>query len=178
MSQAPLVMITGASSGIGLALAHACLQQGWRVALVARRRDVLEREQLERAWDPALVRLWSADVCDTQAMQAVAQACIAEWGLPDVVIANAGISLGVDLAEAEDLPVFAQVMQTNVQGLVNTFQPFMAPCVHVAVDSWWASPAWPVCGGCQGMPPTVRARQRSSAAARACEASWRPMTCM
>lgn len=127
MSQAPLVMITGASSGIGLALAHACLQQGWRVALVARRRDVLEREQLERAWDPALVRLWSADVCDAQAMQAVAQACIAEWGLPDVVIANAGISLGVDLAEAEDLPVFAQVMQTNVQGLVNTFQPFMAP---------------------------------------------------
>jgi short-subunit dehydrogenase len=48
-------------------------------------------------------------------------------GLPDIVVANAGISLGLDLAEADDLPVFAQVMATNVQGLVNTFQPFIAP---------------------------------------------------
>ena len=57
----------------------------------------------------------------------VAQACMSELGLPDIVIANAGISLGLDLADAQDLPVFAQVMNTNVQGLVHTFQPFIAP---------------------------------------------------
>jgi len=55
------------------------------------------------------------------------QACMSELGLPDIVIANAGISLGLDLADAQDLPVFAQVMNTNVQGLVHTFQPFIAP---------------------------------------------------
>ena len=60
-------------------------------------------------------------------MQTLARSCIDDWGLPDVVVANAGISMGVDLADAQDLPVFAQVMATNVQGLVNTFQPFIAP---------------------------------------------------
>ena len=125
MSASRLVFITGASSGIGLALATACLQRGWRVALVARRAQPMA--QALDAWPQACWRVWSADVCDAMAMQAVAQSCIDDMGLPDTVVANAGISLGVDLADAEDLPVFAQVMDTNVQGLVNTFQPFIAP---------------------------------------------------
>ncbi len=120
-----LVFITGASSGIGLALATACLQRGWRVALVARRVEPMA--QALAAWPQARWRAWSADVCDATAMQAVAQSCIDEMGLPDTVVANAGISLGVDLADAEDMTVFAQVMETNVQGLVHTFQPFIAP---------------------------------------------------
>jgi NAD(P)-dependent dehydrogenase (short-subunit alcohol dehydrogenase family) len=120
-----LFFITGASSGIGLALAMACLQRGGRVAVVARRVEPMA--QALAAWPQARWRVWSADVCDAAAMQAVAQSCIDEMGLPDTVVANAGISLGVDLADAEDLPVFAQVMDTNVQGLVHTFQPFIAP---------------------------------------------------
>ncbi len=125
MSTDRLVFITGASSGIGLALATACLQRGWRVALVARRTEPIE--QALAAWPQTHWRVWSLDVCDARAMQALAPVCIAELGLPDVVVANAGISLGVDLADAADLPVFARVMDTNVQGLVNTFQPFIAP---------------------------------------------------
>jgi NADP-dependent 3-hydroxy acid dehydrogenase YdfG len=125
MSTDRLVFITGASSGIGLALATACLQRGWRVALAARRTEPMQQALAD--WPQARWRVWSLDVCDAQAMQAVAQSCIADMGLPDTVVANAGISLGVDLADAADLPVFAQVMDTNVQGLVNTFQPFIAP---------------------------------------------------
>ena len=105
MSADRLVLITGASSGIGLALARACLQQGWRVALVARRIEGL-RTQFQLADEGLLWQAWSADVGDAQAMQQVARDCIARMGLPDIVIANAGISLGVDTAEAEDLPVF------------------------------------------------------------------------
>ena len=127
MSPLRLVFITGASSGIGLALAQACLQRGWAVALVARRSEALHAHLMQEGWPAELWRVWPADVCDAQAMQAVAQACMSELGLPDIVIANAGISLGVDLADAQDLQVFAQVMNTNVQGLVHTFQPFIAP---------------------------------------------------
>ncbi len=46
-------------------------------------------------------------------------------GLPDVVIANAGISMGVDTAEREDLAVMRQVMDTNVLGMAATFHPFI-----------------------------------------------------
>lgn len=126
MSVPRLVFITGASSGIGLALAQACLQRGWTVALVARRAQLLQEQLAQEGWPAQRWRVWQADVCDALAMQSAAQACMAELGLPDVVIANAGISLGVDLADAQDLPVFAEVMNTNVQGLVHTFQPFMA----------------------------------------------------
>lgn len=122
-----LLFITGAFSGIGLALMQACLERGWRVAAVARRAEALREQMTQQGWPHTRWRVWEADVCDAEAMQAVAQACMIELGLPDTVIANAGISLGVDLADAQDLPVFAQVMQTNVQGLVQTFQPFMAP---------------------------------------------------
>lgn len=125
MSPARLVFITGASSGIGLALARACLQRGWRVALVARRTDALLELLLQEGWPATHWRVWQADVGDAAAMQAVAQACRSTLGLPDVVVANAGISLGVDLCDSADLPVFEQVMDTNVLGMVRTFSAFM-----------------------------------------------------
>lgn len=125
MTPSRLVLITGASSGIGLALARACLQRGWRVALVARRTEVLRDQLMQQGWPASHWRIWAADVRDASAMQAVAQACIGTLGWPDTVIANAGISLGVDLCDPADLPVFAQVMDTNVMGLVHTFAPFI-----------------------------------------------------
>jgi len=50
---------------------------------------------------------------------------MATLGLPDVVIANAGISLGVDTAEREDLEVFSQLLRTNTLGVAHTFHPFI-----------------------------------------------------
>ena len=126
MSAERLVFITGASSGIGWALARACLERGWSVALVARRADALRAQLQQQAWPAERWQVWAADVTDAAAMQAVANECMARLGLPDTVIANAGISLGVDTAEAEDLPVFDAVMRTNVLGVVHTFHPFIA----------------------------------------------------
>ncbi|MBM3386438.1 MAG: SDR family oxidoreductase [Betaproteobacteria bacterium] len=123
---APLIFITGASSGIGWALAEQALARGWRVALVARHTAQLQaRLQAQASWANRW-QLWSADVGDAAAMQALAQDCLAQSGVPDVVIANAGISLGVDTAEADDLPVFEQLMRTNVQGVVHTFHIFLS----------------------------------------------------
>ncbi|MCQ3971620.1 SDR family NAD(P)-dependent oxidoreductase, partial [Klebsiella pneumoniae] len=48
-------------------------------------------------------------------------------GVPDVVIANAGISIGVDTAERADLDVLARTFATNNVGLAATFHPFVRP---------------------------------------------------
>ena len=124
-----LVFITGGSSGIGQALAKACLQKGWRVALVARRLEVLQSwanettQQLNLTTDR--IGVFGADVQNPDSIIAAAENCMAQMGLPDVVIANAGISLGVDTAEREDLAVMRQVMDTNVLGMAATFHPFI-----------------------------------------------------
>jgi len=65
------------------------------------------------------------DVGDADSMVRAAQHCMATLGLPDVVIANAGISLGVDTAEREDLEVFSQLLRTNTLGVAHTFHPFI-----------------------------------------------------
>jgi short-subunit dehydrogenase len=58
-------------------------------------------------------------------MAAAAQDCMTHQGLPDVVIANAGISVGVDSARREDLDVMARILATNVIGVAATFGPFI-----------------------------------------------------
>jgi NADP-dependent 3-hydroxy acid dehydrogenase YdfG len=121
-----LVFITGASSGIGQALAARYLQAGWRVALVARRVADMRQWAQSQGWPAGQWAVYEADVRDDGAMAAAAQACIETQGLPDVVVANAGISIGVDLSLAEDLAVLRDLMDTNVIGLAATFQPFIA----------------------------------------------------
>jgi NAD(P)-dependent dehydrogenase (short-subunit alcohol dehydrogenase family) len=124
-----LVFITGASSGMGQAMAVAYLQKGWRVAVVARRVDALQAwagqttQQLDLGADR--IGVFGADVQNPDSIVAAAEQCMAHMGLPDVVIANAGISLGVDTAEREDLAVMRRVMDTNVLGMAATFHPFI-----------------------------------------------------
>jgi len=126
MATRPLVLITGASSGIGQALAARFRAAGWRLALVARRSTEL------RAWAEAQgcsgddCATYAADVRDLAAIAAAGRACIAAQGLPDVVIANAGISVGVDTAVFEDLEVMRATFETNNLGMAATFQPFVA----------------------------------------------------
>lgn len=123
----PLVFITGASSGIGQALARRYLAQGARLALVARRVEALQAWVATQGEAGARVAVYQADVRDTEALLAVAERCLAEQGVPDTVIANAGVSIGVDLSLAEDLPVLRELYETNVLGMAATFQPFIEP---------------------------------------------------
>jgi NAD(P)-dependent dehydrogenase (short-subunit alcohol dehydrogenase family) len=126
MTPSPLVYITGASSGIGQALALRYHRAGCRLALVARREPELRRWADAQGIAPDQVAFYPADVCDIAAITAAGRACIAAQGLPDVVIANAGISVGMDTAELADLAVMRATLETNVLGMAATFQPFVA----------------------------------------------------
>ncbi len=123
---APLALITGASSGIGQALALRYHRAGWRLALVARRGDALREWAAAHGMAPATVSVHAADVRDLAAIAAMGRAVIAAQGLPDVVIANAGISIGMDTADAADLDVLRATFETNNLGMAATFQPFVA----------------------------------------------------
>jgi NAD(P)-dependent dehydrogenase (short-subunit alcohol dehydrogenase family) len=122
-----LVFITGASSGIGQALALHYYRAGWKLALQARRTAVVADWAKAQGLDPARWAVYGADVVDAEAMAAAAAECLAAQGLPDTVVASAGISIGVDTAFAEDIPIFKQVMDANLYGTATTFQPFIAP---------------------------------------------------
>ncbi|AEG94930.1 SDR family oxidoreductase [Ramlibacter tataouinensis] len=122
-----LVFITGASSGIGQALAARYAQAGWRLALAARRTGEMQAWALAQGLGADRCAVYGADVADTAGIVAAGQACIAAQGLPDVVVANAGISIGVDTAVREDLEVIAQTYATNNIGLAATFHPFVEP---------------------------------------------------
>lgn len=125
-AQAPLVFITGASSGIGQALAARYYQAGYRLALSARRAADIEAWAAAQGMDPGRIAVYGADVAQVDSIVAAAQRCIARQGLPDVVIANAGISIGMDSSEREDLDVMAQTFAINNIGLAATFHPFVA----------------------------------------------------
>jgi short-subunit dehydrogenase len=118
------VFITGASSGIGEALARHYAGNGATLGLFSRRRAELDR--IAAALAPATVATYAGDVRDAAALAHAGADFIARFGVPDIVIGNAGISHGVLTGEAVDMPVFKDVFDTNVQGLVQTFQPFVA----------------------------------------------------
>jgi hypothetical protein len=127
MTQAPLVCITGASSGIGQALAAHYARQGWRLALVARRVAELESWIATLDLPAGHARAYGADVRDPAAINAAGEACLQHQGLPDVVIASAGISVGMETAVYADLEVMRRVLETNLLGTAATFHPFLKP---------------------------------------------------
>lgn len=123
-----LVFLTGASSGIGAALAQQYAAQGATLVLLARRQQALQ--ELLACLPEAKAqphRSYVVDVTDPAALQAACTDCLATLGCPDVVVASAGISAGTLTEYREDLRVFEKILHTNVLGTAATFQPFIAP---------------------------------------------------
>ena len=118
------VFITGASSGIGAALARHYAAHGAKVGLFARREA--ELAALAATLPAGAVASYAGDVRDADALARAAADFIGRFGVPDVVIANAGVSRGALTEHAEDLPTFRAVLDTNVLGMVHSFQPFVA----------------------------------------------------
>jgi len=119
---APRIVLTGASSGIGAALARRYAAAGAILGLIARRRAELERLAREL---PGPCEIYPVDVRDAAGLADAASHFIGRHGYPNVVIGNAGVSVGTLTEHSEDKAVFQEILDINVVGLVNTFQPFI-----------------------------------------------------
>jgi short-subunit dehydrogenase len=118
------VVITGASSGIGRALALDYARRGAVLGLIARRAKLLEELAASL---PTRSYSYVADVRDARTLADAAHDYLKRVGVPDVVIANAGVSAGNDSADPADNAEFEEMIAANLTGMMLTFQPFIEP---------------------------------------------------
>lgn len=166
--QVPRIFLTGASSGLGAALARHYAERGAMLGLAARNEEKL---RAVAASLPGRHSIHVVDVADGEAMQAAARDFTARIGVPDIVIANAGVSVGTLTAEASDLPVFKRIIDVNLIGMVHTFAPFIADMKAAGRVRWSASLPSPASAGCRARAPTARRKLRRFPISRACAAT-------
>ena len=112
-----VAVVTGASSGIGRAVASALAKAGMRVALGARRLDKLE--EVVESLHPAEAWAFRVDVCDPTSVWLFFDALDNHWGAVDVLVNNAGVGFkGTQWAQDED--EWVQMFDVNVVGLLRT----------------------------------------------------------
>jgi short-subunit dehydrogenase len=114
------ILITGASAGIGAALAAEFARRGYALALAARRSDRLERMvPALRAAGAADVFCQALDVADTDAIAGAVQAAATRLGRIDIVVANAGVAY-VTPAGKGRLPQVRETLMVNLLGAIAT----------------------------------------------------------
>jgi len=136
-----VAVITGASSGIGAAIAEALAQRGARVALAARREERLATlvERLAAIADAGEVTAIHCDVRRPDDVQRLMAATLERWGRIDLLVANAGFGYRQPIAEG-DVAIWKDLLDTNVYGLLLTLRYGVPPMLerragHVVVTS-------------------------------------------
>ena len=115
------IFITGASSGLGKALATAYAKQGASLGLLGRNTGALEELAASL---PGQHRVYALDILNRSALHEAARDFLAQ-GPVDIVIACAGISIGTLTEYEEDFVQFQKVINTNLLAMVATFEPFI-----------------------------------------------------
>ena len=118
-----VALLTGASSGIGLAAAQALAGEGCHVVAVARDEERLAALAAEQ---PALVSTIAADVSDPDAAQQIVDEALRRHGRLDIVLPNAGIYVGGDLVDASAEQISA-LIATNVTGVMALVRAALPP---------------------------------------------------
>ena len=122
-----VVLITGASAGIGAALAKHMVNEGAKVALAARRLDRLEsiarrlNELKGESGSDELALAVSCDVTDLDSVERCVQSVIERWGRLDVVVANAGFGV-TGTIERLTVADYQRQFDTNIFGVINTLK--------------------------------------------------------
>jgi serine 3-dehydrogenase len=121
-----LILITGASSGIGAACARRFAAQGSRLVLWARRLDRLERlaAELEQAHGGTVFTA-QVDVRDREAVHAQVAIMLRDQGVPDVLLNNAGLASGLAKLQEGDFDDWDRMIDTNIKGVLNVTRPIL-----------------------------------------------------
>jgi NAD(P)-dependent dehydrogenase (short-subunit alcohol dehydrogenase family) len=127
-SERRLVLITGAFGGIGRAAAGAFARRGDRVVAVDRDESLLESLTSEFGGPDRMVPI-VADVTDAASMKTMSEHVLSDVGLPDVVIANAGIGLHAPFADTSDDDL-RKLFDVNVVGVFRTVRPFLPAMIE------------------------------------------------
>jgi NAD(P)-dependent dehydrogenase (short-subunit alcohol dehydrogenase family) len=125
--QGALVLITGASTGIGRAAAREFVRKGSRVIGAARNGEALDSLAAELGGERCFLPVVT-DVGEPGSVDAMVARVIGETGLPDVVIANAGIGLDARFDRTPE-KALRKLFEVNFFGAVRSVQPFVAPMV-------------------------------------------------
>ena len=114
-----IVLITGASSGIGASCAHAFAAEGARLLLCARRGDRLTTlaDELRRQYDVD-VHTFILDVRDHDAVKGALAQLPADWRKVDILVNNAGLARGLEKLHEGDVDDWNEMIDTNVKGLL------------------------------------------------------------
>jgi 3-hydroxy acid dehydrogenase/malonic semialdehyde reductase len=114
-----VVLITGASSGIGAACARVFAEARTKLVLAARRRDRLEQlaDELHQEF-ASEVHLLQLDVRDRPQVEAALQSLPESWGQIDILVNNAGLSRGLDKLYEGDVQDWEEMIDTNIKGLL------------------------------------------------------------
>lgn len=121
-----IVLVTGASAGIGRAIAEQCAQKGARLILTARRFEVLEelKTQLERSYTTEVLPL-CFDISKSQEAMSTFEELPAKWSSPDFVINNAGVARGLEPMWRVKPEEWDEVIDTNIKGVLATCRAFV-----------------------------------------------------
>lgn len=121
-------LITGATSGIGLACTQRFAREGWRLILNGRKQHLLDTIAAELRQDGTQVLTLCFDVRDREAACKAVETLPADWQDIDLLINNAGLALGLDKEYEGDFSDWDTMIDTNIRGLL-TMTRLIVPCM-------------------------------------------------
>jgi NADP-dependent 3-hydroxy acid dehydrogenase YdfG len=113
-----IVLITGASSGIGASCAKVFAQAGAKLILAARRCDRLQEFTKTFNLPDEKIHLLQLDVCDRTAVESAISNLPPDWSKIDILINNAGLSRGLNKLYEGDFQDWEEMIDTNIKGLL------------------------------------------------------------